>query len=645
MIRIKLAEQNARYIDQDNENLDRRQFIREYTKNGMQADERYRKENPNYKEKGIVEWNERTHGVRCPTTGRDARKSKLCVTDNGIGMSKEELVETISGLGISSTIKAADPNFGVGAKISGFTQNKAGLMIHTFQNGNGLVAVVKYHEEEDAYAFMELDPDGGEYKYAIKDDRVPLVAKEIITNGHGTIITFLGNDVPNDDTTSPEHWGIPDAHKFNKKAWIRSILNKKMCGLPEHLEIRALGYADKNGKHTAQKITPLSAASMKADNNIESHGHVELSNGNSVEWAIMPLKKDRNTGSKQNEYSAHYCCVMEEESYEFRYNKNTNSVLNQCGVYYPNRIWLHFHLKEDFEPNKYRTQIRSTKHDTPHFFGSPICTKICEEFQSKLPLEIRKLQEEEENKIIKEKSNNDYIKQYSRLHTVPETNVSGSLQGESGEGKTKMILFDDTTDRHGGEITPVDPPSDKVNENERVIPNPNKRGKRKSSSGLSYPEVSWSDPNIGNVQEQFKQDMAAYFHKEKNIIFINDNFSRFPVWESEIKKQPWFVKSNKGFKKGDIKKHIRTEVENTLKDAVLTVPTLEAGRWGPKDVQEGLMPISLTVSIAGAQIHIIEGFKRYMRENKPLTDRKVSPEQLNGAHKVEEVINGQVYVQ
>ena len=50
MIPIKLAKQNARYIDQDNENLDRRQFIREYTKNGMQADERYRKENPNYKE-------------------------------------------------------------------------------------------------------------------------------------------------------------------------------------------------------------------------------------------------------------------------------------------------------------------------------------------------------------------------------------------------------------------------------------------------------------------------------------------------------------------------------------------------------------------------------------------------------------------
>ena len=54
MIPIKLAKQNARYIDQDNENLDRRQFIREYTKNGMQADERYRKENPNYKEKGLI---------------------------------------------------------------------------------------------------------------------------------------------------------------------------------------------------------------------------------------------------------------------------------------------------------------------------------------------------------------------------------------------------------------------------------------------------------------------------------------------------------------------------------------------------------------------------------------------------------------
>jgi len=648
IVKIKLDKKNARFIDQDNENLDRKQFIREYTKNGMQADERYRKENPNYEEKGIVEWNERTD-MCCPVTHKDTNVPKLCITDNGIGMSKQELLENTTGLGTSSNIEAKDRNFGIGAKMSALAQNRAGVMFHTFQNGRGLVALMHYNKEFDSYGLMELDPNGGEYKFITPLDEVPSIAKEIITEGHGTVVTFLGNDVFKDDTTSQYHWDIPMPQTFNKKAWVRHILNRKICELPEHLEIRALGYPDKNGKCRAQKITPLNISVMKDTGNIESHGRVELSNGNSIEWAVLPTstdskgKKLRNTGSKQNEYSAHYCCVMEGESYEFRHTKKSPGVLNQCGIYHQERILLHFHLEEDFEPNKYRTQIRSTKHDTPNFFGSTICAEICKEFQSKLPPEIQKIQEEEENKIIKENNNNDYIKQYPRLHTVPETSVSTNDEGEDGEGQTKNFLFRPSLNEPEIIPTPGPDPKPRVNEHERVIPNPNKRGKRKSSAAPSYPDITWSEPTMPHITRQFGKDMGACLHKETNVIYVNKNFSKWDTWIAEITKQPWFTKSKKGFKKGDIKKHIKTEVENTLKDAILTVPTLEAGRWGPEDVEEGLKPISLTVAIAGAQIKIIEGFKHYMKENKPRFSDAASPEALNGTtSRVTDYYNNQV---
>jgi hypothetical protein len=90
------------------------QFIRELTNNSIEAIQRAGGT-------GIIVWDfepiafER-EGIR-----------RLCIIDNGDGMTGEEMVTFINQLSSSVSQQSFDGNFGVGAKIAAATRNPAGV--------------------------------------------------------------------------------------------------------------------------------------------------------------------------------------------------------------------------------------------------------------------------------------------------------------------------------------------------------------------------------------------------------------------------------------------------------------------------------------------------------------------------------------
>ena len=84
------------------------QQYREFQQNAIEAIQRVQKKNPDYK--GVIKWKvDETHLKRFGM-------KKLCIIDNGEGMTAEEMHRNINNLGGSSR-NNQNSNFGCGAKI------------------------------------------------------------------------------------------------------------------------------------------------------------------------------------------------------------------------------------------------------------------------------------------------------------------------------------------------------------------------------------------------------------------------------------------------------------------------------------------------------------------------------------------------
>ena len=98
------------------------QYLRELVQNSFESIGKQRSDRP-----GRVEIDfELVKGVR-----------KLRITDNGVGMTPDEVRANINNLSASGGEQAFDKNFGIGAKITAGTRNPHGVMFKTWKNGEG----------------------------------------------------------------------------------------------------------------------------------------------------------------------------------------------------------------------------------------------------------------------------------------------------------------------------------------------------------------------------------------------------------------------------------------------------------------------------------------------------------------------------
>jgi len=138
------------------------------------------------------------------------------ISDDGDGMSSNQLFEYFQGLGVSSEKKirmdnhldtAIHSNFGMGCRISLLPLNKAGLVYISYQKGKGSMIEMQYDRESGSYVLHEfdtVDENGEDTKTLVVDlDSVEDWGKGEINWGkvapawvrdHGTCIVLKGNE-------------------------------------------------------------------------------------------------------------------------------------------------------------------------------------------------------------------------------------------------------------------------------------------------------------------------------------------------------------------------------------------------------------------------------------------------------------------
>lgn len=144
---------------------------------------------------------------------------KLCVIDNGRGMTAEEMLRYINHLSSSTHVQAHDGNYGVGAKVAAATRNPAGVIYQSWKDGRGAMIQLWRDPVSDEYGLRQFELPNGQWNYWVPlDDK----AKPKEVDEHGTKVTLLGRDASQDTMKAPD--GVPNAVPLGRQTPQRPLL-------------------------------------------------------------------------------------------------------------------------------------------------------------------------------------------------------------------------------------------------------------------------------------------------------------------------------------------------------------------------------------------------------------------------------------
>jgi hypothetical protein len=196
------------------------QYIRELTQNSIEAIRRAGRE------RGRIVWSydERIH--------KSSGIKKLSITDNGCGMSDDEMVRYLNNLSSSSAQQSVTGNYGIGAKISAYAKNQAGISYFSWQNREGYMVHSWKDPATGEYGLRPFEfEDTAEHVSRLTPQAIdghPL----IVESGSGTHVVLHGM-TENEDTFSSNK-EIPGR---SAGQWVRRYLNTRYFRIPENIDI------------------------------------------------------------------------------------------------------------------------------------------------------------------------------------------------------------------------------------------------------------------------------------------------------------------------------------------------------------------------------------------------------------------------
>ena len=196
--------------------------------------------------------------------------AKRCVTDDGTGMSAEELERYIGGLGASAKTISRTGNLGVGAKVALAARNPLGVEYRSWTAaGQGAGALFGIADRWGLRLRRDKDGDVAA-TWRIADDAMP---EPIAAAGHGTQITLWGRSRA-EDTFLP-----PESLRENRSRWLVRCLNSRFLDLPAGTRIRARAGA-----------VPLADGTPNGEL-VDVVGHRAMLERRSEDWGTVRLER------------------------------------------------------------------------------------------------------------------------------------------------------------------------------------------------------------------------------------------------------------------------------------------------------------------------------------------------------------------
>jgi len=480
------------------------QYLREFLKNSIEACQRTNKNNRHI----VCDFNE--------SIFIEQGCFKLCFTDNGDGMTDQQMLSLLNSLSSSGSTTNEHQNYGVGAKISAMTRNQAGILYESWRDGKGFSVLIRYQEEEDTFGIQGFNVNG-QTLYALPVDtqkRPPII------EDHGTRVTLFGMS-PIQDTMLP-----PDGIKSPRESWIGELLNLRFFRLPSDINIQTrIGYTHHLSSPDKSFLKQVVGYQAALNQQSQSCGILDLPDAKAFWWIH---KQDSNI-------QGHTALINQGEIFDRK--EPWQNTLAPFGIIIGrNRISIYI------EPNKAEQNTPRTalvKHD-----GSPLSWEGWHQFfRDNMPKEIEAFMEELLNETS-QKSHATNIRQ--RLKSLMELFIlsgykpiplpSGLYKLSNDPTKPSQMVGVETLE--GGK---TDVALDSEGQNEADEPEDNLMAENDTQQNIKtagedneellpaedelnlFPKVEWT-----NEEKSPQIDgMAAEYIHESHIILANRDFKGF----------------------------------------------------------------------------------------------------------------------
>lgn len=283
------------------------QFLREYNTNAVEAIAmRVETSQP-----GRVVWDVDWGLVQAS----GGRLRKLSVTDNGCGMTGEQMVRLLNDLASSGKQLGATHNHGVGAKIAGVVISPAGVVYSSWHHGHG--SRVHFRQfgrgEHATYGLqvLRLDAQGiDRFIQPLGEEDKPYVLQH---SPHGTQVTLLGVGEDDDTTIAPP--SVLDS----RQRWVTKSLNSRYFRLPDDVEVLVREGNQFFGpdEWEAGATTRIRGMShfLSDPAFVDAHGRVDLDDAIAHWWLLNADRKGRARHSNEWISTGHVGVLHGDELY------------------------------------------------------------------------------------------------------------------------------------------------------------------------------------------------------------------------------------------------------------------------------------------------------------------------------------------
>ena len=500
---------------------------------------------------------------------------KLCIIDDGIGMSGKEVAEYINSIWSSGKEMGAGKNYGIGAKIAAAPLNPLGMEYWTWKDGKGYFSKLIYDENTDNFGLEWLiNESGGKVEWIeVADEFQPDKIRE--NSGNGVKVVLLGES--EDDDTFLNH-----VAEMPSK-WIQYYLNTRYYDIPENIALYTPNL--NRGQIDRARVTGLRQCLKK---HTISEGKMEVTNG-TLHWRLLNEKEDRRKYTSYDS-AAQSGALYKDEIYDHvRLSKHRTRMLNQFGLFFTHsRVTIFVEPKiNGLDTNQARSLlITENKESLPwKLWGW--------EFKNNLPDPIKKIEDELSAKAqLKNTSElRRRIENFRKENPIPRFRID-----EQGEFDSD----DPLSNRHksgsggSGEIDLPDNsgPSEKRDKYSKFRKKNNRKSRReKARNDIDWMWIKESD---GSRQPDQIPDKSAEWIPEQKMLLINED-ARY--WKSVVSQVMKRTSDGNGRRDSRIIDECRNEYSWLLIETVLAANSRlnDNENWDQTQVEKkALSPQGLT---------------------------------------------------
>ncbi|MBS0304143.1 MAG: hypothetical protein JSR43_02000 [Proteobacteria bacterium] len=589
------------------------QQIRELTQNALEAVARRQKSGVDGE--GLIKWDVDWEHLR--RTGL----FKLCVVDNGDGMTPEQMASYLNSLAVqgANQTQSISQNFGVGAKITALYRNRFGLVYQSWRDGRG--AMVKLHRDDKIgeYGLDSFDlADGPHWTPRIKGAVRPRGIEDA-----GTKVTLLGGDERENTCLPPVEAGGMN--------WLVTYLTSRYFRLPVNgkLQVRVLTRDmerwPKEEPEPSEKtfnLQTIRGTKHLLDESAATSGTVRLSNADAHWWLFSDGAQASKNMSTRGGRTCQVGIVFQDEVYILRTPPASRRILAGFGIIFgAEHVNIYIEPRAgtsglDIRADTARSRVLLDGEDVEDAnwwerWGAEFRAQLPQAIKDKIDEIIARSNADPQGKLRERilerlKRIREFLRP-SRYRRTPDGTVLavGAVAGgnpEAGDdesegrahrvggtrgGRSSDDYLADLVESGGEEAMPVTP-------------------------APREPEVMWVSLGAGREQGEL-EDMAAEIPGDPatgDLIKANADFRGYIDVVRHFSEE--FNQSGDEAIEKLIVEYVREWMALQLVESVMTVRNLANGRtWTAKEIADALSPYALT-TVMMARFHVIERVKRQL---------------------------------